>query len=341
MQLASIAVLALLAFQSPAPAGGEDFAALSREYEVALAAHRAEVDRLRGAARAEKAEDRPAAQFWERFRALAEAGEGRAVFWMASNARERGAASPASEGRAEAQRLYGELVAGWADAAWFGKVVDQLADERPLLGSEEVERIYRVVLEKNPARAVQAEALAGLALELARRKTPEAEGEAEELRGRLAKDYADTEAGARAARKLQLAVGSSAPEFTGRTIDGHEFKLSDYRGKVVLVDFYGFWCGPCKASLPHLRELAKLHAEKPFAIIGVNHGDGPEAYKRGLEEHRITWTSAFQGPRAAISELYDIRAYPTFFLLDREGVIAAKGHSSAEVAAEIERLLAE
>jgi thiol-disulfide isomerase/thioredoxin len=335
MLLASIAALAWLAFQSG------DFAALSREYEVAQAAHRAELERLKGAARAERAEDKPAAQFWGRFEALAAAGEGRAVFWMASHARERGAAIPAAEGRAQAKQLYGELVAGWADAAWFGKVVDQLGSERALLGGEELERLYRVVLERNPARGVQAQALAGLAQELARQKTPEAEREAEQLRARLAADYADTEQGARAARKLELAVGSPAPEFTGRTIDGREFKLSDYRGQVVLVDFYGFWCGPCRASLPHLRELAELHAEKPFAIIGVNQGDAPETYKRGLEEHGITWTSAYQGPRGAISELYDIRAYPTFFLLDRQGVIVAKGHSSADVTAAIDRLLAE
>ena len=204
-------------------------------------------------------------------------------------------------------------------------------------------RSHRVELErlKGEARAVQAQALAALAQELARQKTTEAEREAEELRARLAKDYADTEPGARAARKLELSVGSPAPEFTGRTIDGREFKLSDYRGKVVLIDFYGFWCGPCRASLPHLRELAELHGEKPFAILGVNHGDAPEAYKRGLEEHGITWTSAFQGQKAAISELYGIRVFPTFFLIDRQGVIAAKGHSSADVAAEIERLLAE
>jgi thiol-disulfide isomerase/thioredoxin len=341
MQIPSIAALALLAFQSPGRPGSGDFAVLSREYEVALSAHKTQLERLKGAARAEQAERTPAAQFWDRFGALAEAGEGRAVFWMARHARERGAAVPAPEGRAQAKRLYGELVDGWAEADWFGKVVDQLGDERALLGSQELERIYRVVLEKNPERAVQAQALAGLALELSRQKTPEAEREADELRGRLAKDYADTEPGARAARKLAVAVGSPAPEFTGRTIDGQEFKLSDYRGKVVLLDFYGFWCAPCRASLGHLRELAELHGEKPFAIIGVNHGDGPAAYKRGLEEHGITWTSAYQGPRAEISELYDIRSYPTFFLLDRQGVIAAKGHSSAEVAAEIERLLAE
>ena len=342
MQLVAIAAVALLGLQSPAPApppGTGPFAALKQEYESALAAHRAELERLKGPARTERAKQKPVAEFWERFQGLAEAGEGRAVFWMASHARERGGST--AEGRAETKRLYAELAEGWADADWFGQVVDQLGDEREHLGGEEVERICRVVLEKNPSHKVQAEALAALANELSRQKTPEAEREADELRARLAVDYADTEKGARAARKLELAVGSTAPDFTGRTIEGREFKLSEYRGKVVLVDFYGFWCAPCRASIPHLRGLAELHREKPFAIIGVNTGDAPEAYKRGLEEHGITWTSAYQGQRGEISEKYDVRAYPSFFLLDREGVIVAKGHSAEEVTGAIERLLAE
>lgn len=93
--------------------------------------------------------------------------------------------------------------------------------------------------------------------------------------------------------------------------------------------------------MPHLRELVKLHENKPFAIIGVNTGDSETAYRKGLEEHGVTWISAYQGEQTPIAELFAVKGYPTYYLLDPEGRIVAKGHSSKELDQPIAALLAE
>ena len=93
--------------------------------------------------------------------------------------------------------------------------------------------------------------------------------------------------------------------------------------------------------MPHLRELVKLHADKPFAIIGVNTGDSPEDFRQGVEAHGVSWITAYQGPKPAIANLYRVSGYPTYYLLDVEGKIVAKGHAFSMIEREIERLLSE
>ena len=92
--------------------------------------------------------------------------------------------------------------------------------------------------------------------------------------------------------------------------------------------------------MPHLRELVKLHENEPFAIIGVNTGDSEEEYRKGLEKYGLSWISAYQGKTTPIADLYDVQGYPTYYLLDTEGRIVAKGHSSKQMEPKIAALLA-
>ena len=70
-----------------------------------------------------------------------------------------------------------------------------------------------------------------------------------------------------------LAVGKPAPEITGKDLDGRPMSLSETRGKVTVIVFWGSWCGPCMRMVPHEKELLARHTDKPFGIIGVNSGD--------------------------------------------------------------------
>ena len=92
--------------------------------------------------------------------------------------------------------------------------------------------------------------------------------------------------------------------------------------------------------MPHLRELVKLHQDDPFVLIGVNTGDAPEAYRKGLEDYQVTWLSAYQGQGSPIADLYAVQAYPTYLVVDAEGVIRHRGHSGEAVDAVIAELLA-
>lgn len=92
--------------------------------------------------------------------------------------------------------------------------------------------------------------------------------------------------------------------------------------------------------MPHLQELVKLHADEPFALIGINTGDDEKSYRNGLEKYGVTWISAYQGSDSPIADLYRVRGYPTYVLLDAEGRIIEKGHSGKAMDQPIERLLA-
>ena len=185
----------------------------------------------------------PALEYAPRFEALADTGEGRALLWMIATVRDRG--FKVKEGRAEKSRLFGVLIEKHVEAEWFGEVLEELPGEQRSLVPGQEEAAYRTAIEKSPHRTVQAHAMYELSQRLYRNAGERAQAESEALMQKLADDYADTPHGEQAEDVLfvrhHLSVGKVAPDFEAQTIDGHDFKLTDYRGKVVLVDFYGFW----------------------------------------------------------------------------------------------------
>lgn len=116
-------------------------------------------------------------------------------------------------------------------------------------------------------------------------------------------------------------VGQPAPDILGVDLDGQPMKLSDYRGKVVLVSFWATWCGPCMKLIPHERELAKRLSGKPFAIVGVNGNTTKKSIQYALKTYEITWRS-FKDERPGNSSISDTwnAVYPTVFLIDHKGV---------------------
>ncbi len=93
--------------------------------------------------------------------------------------------------------------------------------------------------------------------------------------------------------------------------------------------------------MPHLQELVKLHANDPFVLIGINTGDSPEDYRKGLEKYGVTWLSAYQGEESPIAELYAVQGYPTYLVLDETGKVRERGHSGEATDGVIKRLLKE
>lgn len=92
--------------------------------------------------------------------------------------------------------------------------------------------------------------------------------------------------------------------------------------------------------MPHLQELVKLYQDEPFAVIGVNTGDDPDAYRAGLKKFDVSWISAYQGKAMPIAELYKVSGYPTYFLIDPDGRVVGSGHSGQAFDAPIKRMLA-
>ena len=142
-----------------------------------------------------------------------------------------------------------------------------------------------------------------------------------------------------------LRVGGVAPEIAGTDLNGKPLRLSDHRGKVVAIVFWGSWCSPCMAMAPHEKELHERMRGKPFALIGVNGGDSREKAQRTASEKGMTWPSWHSGeaPREGIAIEYDIQSWPTVFVLDAKGVIRHRfvGNDPEKLDNAVDALMAE
>ena len=119
-------------------------------------------------------------------------------------------------------------------------------------------------------------------------------------------------------------VGGTLPEVIGTRLDGVEESLSDYRGRVVLLDFWATWCRPCIDVLPDLRTLvAEVPADR-FALIAISVDDDVETVTRFMEDHPMPWTNWHVGPESDVLRLLSVHGYPTYVLVDADGRILAR-----------------
>lgn len=127
-------------------------------------------------------------------------------------------------------------------------------------------------------------------------------------------------------------AGKKAPDFIRTTINGAEFQLSSLKGKYVLLDFWGSWCGPCRKSHPHLKEIYTKYKGEAFEIVGIdeemptNIEQGRELWKKAVAEDGINWIQVLNHDKDKklnenIVGAYGITAFPTKILLDKDGII--------------------
>jgi RNA polymerase sigma factor (sigma-70 family) len=140
-----------------------------------------------------------------------------------------------------------------------------------------------------------------------------------------------------------LTEGKPAPEIDGKDIDGKPLKLVDYRGKVIVLVFWGSWCGPCMREVPHERELVEKYKGKPFTLLGVNCRETAESARKTMEAEKMTWPQWYDGEDdgGPIVERYHVRAYPTVFVIDAKGIIRAKNALGEGLDQLVERLVKE
>lgn len=111
-------------------------------------------------------------------------------------------------------------------------------------------------------------------------------------------------------------------------LDGNEVLLSSFKGKVVLLDFWGVWCGICTTNLPHIQALHDQFGSDPnFAIISLSVDDEPAQIREFLKDHRKPWTIGVLGTRdkAWATKLYSVMGYPTYWLIGADGRVLATG----------------
>jgi peroxiredoxin len=142
-----------------------------------------------------------------------------------------------------------------------------------------------------------------------------------------------------AARNLN--VGRTAPEIEGVDHEGNPLKLSEMRGKVVVLTFSGSWCGPCVAMYPQQRALLSRFEDEPFTIVSVNTDTEIETLKEAITSGKITWRCWWDGGTdGPITTRWGVDSFPSIFVLDRSGVIRFKDLRGVDLDLAIADLLA-
>ncbi len=134
------------------------------------------------------------------------------------------------------------------------------------------------------------------------------------LRTHESKDY----------KRLELYIGREFPEFTFSDFEGRKRKLSEFRGKYVLLDIWGFWCPPCRKELPYIREANKRFGSRNLEIIGLNTDEDytVDSMKKALKDNGMIWTQAkFESVVDFLRVGLRISSFPTTFLISPEGKI--------------------
>ncbi len=142
----------------------------------------------------------------------------------------------------------------------------------------------------------------------------------------------------------KVAVGAIAPELEFPDPQGKMRKLSDLRGKVVLLDFWASWCGPCRRENPNVTRIYNLYHDKGFEVFSVSLDSDAAAWKRAIEADKLVWpnhVSDLKKWQSQAAAIYGVRSIPSTFLLDKEGRIVKRDLRGADLEKAVKQLLGE
>jgi peroxiredoxin len=120
-------------------------------------------------------------------------------------------------------------------------------------------------------------------------------------------------------------TGQPAPDFALKSAAGENLRLSEYRGEVVMINFWATWCGPCQQEMPLLEELHNRYQRVGFRLLGVNIDDDANRAMQMVQSLGVTFPVLFDETKA-VSKLYQVEAMPVTVLLDRAGTVRYVHH---------------
>ncbi len=123
-----------------------------------------------------------------------------------------------------------------------------------------------------------------------------------------------------AAEGFAVGLREEAPALTLKSLEGSNLRLEEYRGQVVLINFWASWCGPCRQEMPVLDRLHHRYEDTGFAVLGVNVEGDPESARETVDKTQVTFPILLDDGQK-VSELYSLEAMPSTVVIDRDGVI--------------------
>jgi peroxiredoxin len=138
----------------------------------------------------------------------------------------------------------------------------------------------------------------------------------------------------------ELARARMAPPFAVTTVDGKRVSLDDFEGKVVLLDFWATWCGPCIRALPHMFDVARKFEGQPLVILSVSLDSDEKKWKEFVAKHKMTWLQYWDGGfEGAISKQFGVTAIPQTFTIDSDGVLKDQHIGDGAIEGELSKLV--
>ena len=139
----------------------------------------------------------------------------------------------------------------------------------------------------------------------------------------------------------ELARARMAPAFAATTLDGKRVSLDGLAGKVVLIDFWATWCGPCREALPHVRQIAKEFAGQPFVVLSISLDSDQQKWSDFVAKNEMTWLQARDGGfDGSLSRVFHVDAIPHTFTIDADGVLQDEHVGDANVESRLKKLIA-
>ena len=139
-----------------------------------------------------------------------------------------------------------------------------------------------------------------------------------------------------------VTAGMPAIDFDGETADGVPVVSQQYRGKVILLDFWATWCPPCLAEIPKEKALVEKMKDSPFVLVGISADESRETLRQFLADRPLPWVNV-SDPSNRLASKWKIRAFPTFVLIGTDGKVLERwegGGQSADIDRAVERAVA-